>query len=313
MPLARIGLGANLGAAGATIERAIVALAALGEVVARSALYRTAPWGDLDQPDFVNAAVLLETARGPHDLLRALQALEREFGRVPSRRYGPRAIDLDILAYGDVALHDERLELPHPRLRERAFALVPLAEIDGRYRAACDALSEAERAGVQRIPEKASRITPAVNWDETLERIRSAAEFCASGDLTRFRIEEDGLEIELRRTPRPVVVAPPVPAEEDHSAPLDGHAPHGNGAIAGDAPRIVRAEFVGIVRFSRPTVVAGADLVEDRELAYVESLGIRNPVRSGGPGRVREIFVADGDAVDYGQPLFALESAVSVG
>jgi acetyl-CoA carboxylase biotin carboxyl carrier protein len=95
----------------------------------------------------------------------------------------------------------------------------------------------------------------------------------------------------------------PVPEPAAASAPSsNGNANHEPAAT------VLRAEFVGIVRLSRPAVAAGSALAEDRELAYVESLGIRNPVRSGGPGRVRSVFVGDGEAVEYGQPLFAIEA-----
>lgn len=139
---AYIGLGANLGDARATVERAIAALASLGTVVRRSSLYRTAPWGKLDQPDFVNAVVLLETALEPEALLGELQRLEREFGRVRGERWGPRMLDLDILTYGDIHLATTELEIPHPRMLERAFVLVPLAEVDATYAAARDAAAD---------------------------------------------------------------------------------------------------------------------------------------------------------------------------
>jgi acetyl-CoA carboxylase biotin carboxyl carrier protein len=147
-----------------------------------------------------------------------------------------------------------------------------------------------------------------VNWTQTLERVRSAAEFCASAGLTRFRIDEDELAIEVRRAPRRAVAS--VPASRGDGLALEA-APHSaNGAsVPGQRPpTVVKAEFVGIVRLSRPSVGAGTVLSEDRELAYVESLGIRNPVRSGGPGRISAVFVNDGEPVGYGQPLFEIES-----
>ncbi len=151
MPLARIGLGANLGDAPAQIERALAALAALGTIRARSHLYRSKPWGVTDQPPFINAAALLETALAPRELLGELKRLERELGRVPSARWGPRAIDLDILAYDDLALREPDLTIPHERLFERAFALVPLAEIDESYRPALEALTRESLAEVSAI------------------------------------------------------------------------------------------------------------------------------------------------------------------
>jgi len=145
-----------------------------------------------------------------------------------------------------------------------------------------------------------------VDWDETLERVRAAAEFCASAGLMRFRIDEERLTIDIRRAERRAPFA--APAVEGPFA-TDAPLPSNGVAVVDESPRtVVKAEFVGIVRFSRPTVVRGTSLPEDRELAYVESLGIRNPVRSGGPGRVAAVYVGDGEAVGYGQPLFAIEA-----
>jgi len=148
---AYIGLGANLGDPIATLRAARRALDAHGRVSATSSLYRTPAWGVTDQPPFVNAALSLETALAPLDLLAALKAIETSLGRVATFRWGPRAIDLDILVYGDVRLDDPRLTIPHPRLAERAFVLVPLAEIDAAYLALRDALPETELVGVERI------------------------------------------------------------------------------------------------------------------------------------------------------------------
>ena len=104
-----------------------------------------------DQPPFVNAALALATALEPHALLAALKEIERELGRRPSFRWGPRAIDLDILAYDEVRIDEPALTIPHARLAERAFALVPLAEIAPAFAALRDALPAAELAAVERI------------------------------------------------------------------------------------------------------------------------------------------------------------------
>jgi 2-amino-4-hydroxy-6-hydroxymethyldihydropteridine diphosphokinase len=127
-----VGVGANLGDASAQVREAIGALAALPgtRVVAASSLYRTAPVGHADQPDFVNAAVLLETALAPRALLAALQAIEARAGRVRTFRDAPRVLDLDLLLYGDAAIDEPGLAVPHPRLHGRAFALAPIVEID---------------------------------------------------------------------------------------------------------------------------------------------------------------------------------------
>ncbi len=304
MALARIGIGSNVGDTTANVGRALDALDRLGTVTATSSLYRTAPWGVVAQATFVNAAAHLETDLEPLALLAGLKSLEAELGRVRTTRWGPRVIDLDILAYDDVVLDEPSLVIPHPRLFERAFALAPLAEIEPAYRDAYEALPAAERAQVQRIRPARTRSRTAVNWNETIERVRSAAEFCASAGLARFRLEESGLEIEIRRSAR---VAAAVPASAETSAATENGAAT-NGSVATEArTRVLRAAFVGIVRFSRPTVAEGTVLGGDRELAYVESLGIRNPVRSGGAGRVREIFVDDGEAVEFGQALFSVE------
>jgi len=141
-----------LGDPAANVRAAIEALSEVGTVSARSQLYRTKPWGRADQPDFCNAAAIVETQLQPRELLDLLKALERRLGRTPSERWGPRAIDFDILFYDEVSLHEPGLQLPHPRLFERAFALVPLAEIDERFAAAAEALPPAERASVEANP-----------------------------------------------------------------------------------------------------------------------------------------------------------------
>lgn len=128
-----VGLGANLGHPQATLRQAAEALAALPgtRLLALSRFYRTPAWGRLDQPDFVNAAALLQTTLPPDGLLQALLRIEREAGRERGQdsRWGPRVLDLDLLLYGGRILDLPGLRVPHPHLHERAFALVPLAEI----------------------------------------------------------------------------------------------------------------------------------------------------------------------------------------
>jgi 2-amino-4-hydroxy-6-hydroxymethyldihydropteridine diphosphokinase len=148
---ALLGLGANLGDPVATLLEAKERLATLGRVTAVSSLYRTPPWGVADQPPFVNAALALETELDPDSLLTALKTLERALGRVASVRWGPRAIDVDILDYEGVRRNEPVLTIPHARLYERAFALVPLAEIEPAYVAARDALPPDDLAAVERI------------------------------------------------------------------------------------------------------------------------------------------------------------------
>jgi len=151
MALARIGVGANLGDAARNVRAAIAALSHYGRVVRASSLYRAKAWGHTDQPDFINAAVIFDTELDPHGLLGALKTIERQLGRKPNFHWGPRAIDLDILAYDDVRIDDRYLTIPHAQMHKRAFVLVPLAEIDPSYNWALNALPKEERDSVTRI------------------------------------------------------------------------------------------------------------------------------------------------------------------
>lgn len=129
---AYVGLGSNLDGPERRIRQALLALDVMAQtrLVRHSRLYRTAPWGRGEQPDFVNAVAQLSTGLAPRPLLDALLALELEQGR---RRdgtlWGPRTLDLDLLVYGDLRLDEPGLSLPHPRIAGRAFVLLPLAEI----------------------------------------------------------------------------------------------------------------------------------------------------------------------------------------
>jgi len=125
-----VAIGANLGDARETVERAIADLASLPKtrVTARSSLYRTAPV-DATGPDFINAVVELETALDPHALLAELHRLEAVAGRERPYRNAPRTLDLDLLRHGDAVMETDTLTLPHPRMNQRAFVLLPLAEI----------------------------------------------------------------------------------------------------------------------------------------------------------------------------------------
>lgn len=126
-----VGLGANLGDPIAQITKAVASLAGLDKthVVRASSLYRTAPIGHADQPEFVNAVVLLDTALAPRELLDALLGIERAAGRERSFPNAPRLLDLDLLLYGEQIIDTPGLVVPHPRMHERAFVLAPLAEI----------------------------------------------------------------------------------------------------------------------------------------------------------------------------------------
>lgn len=293
MPAA-IGLGSNLGDRAANVRRAIGELARFGSVVAVSRLYSSKPWGKTDQPDFCNAVALLETPLAPRALLDALKALEQELGRRPGERWGPRLIDLDILAWDGVRVEEPDLRIPHARLYERAFALVPLAEVDPRFAPAVSALPPGETVALMSEDEdEAGNSEPGLS-----QRVRELAQTFRETDLVRLRIEDKNEDaIELRRRPAP--------------APVRGHADAQSGMDEADAaPRnlqAIKADLVGIFRFSRPAVHEGEMLEGDRDLAYVDALGIRNPVRSLGGGRVASILCGDGEPVEYGQVLFEID------
>jgi 2-amino-4-hydroxy-6-hydroxymethyldihydropteridine diphosphokinase len=129
-----IGLGANVGDRRANIEAAIAAMSAHPriEVVRCTALAETAPWGVADQPAFLNAVAEVRTTLDPVELLQSLKCMERELGRTPGPRWGPREIDLDILLYGDSVIDDPLLTIPHPELAARPFVLAQLIELDAR-------------------------------------------------------------------------------------------------------------------------------------------------------------------------------------
>jgi len=138
MHTAYIGMGANLpswaGPPEATLTAAALRLESLGRVLSRSSLYRTEPVGFADQPRFVNAVLALQTDLEPRELLKGLLAIELEFGRDRGDGFanGPRTLDLDILLMDDLRLAEPGLEIPHPRLAERTFVLIPLCEISSR-------------------------------------------------------------------------------------------------------------------------------------------------------------------------------------
>jgi 2-amino-4-hydroxy-6-hydroxymethyldihydropteridine diphosphokinase len=126
-----LGFGSNLGDKPANIREAVRLVGARGiaRLDAVSQVYRTPPWGDLDQGDFANACALGWTRLTPYELLAAVKTVEADMGRIPTRRWGPRLIDVDILFLGDHTLDDPELTLPHKELFSRAFVLKPLAAI----------------------------------------------------------------------------------------------------------------------------------------------------------------------------------------
>lgn len=125
------GLGSNMGDKPANIARALAMLEEreVAQLHAVSRIYRTPPWGVLDQGDFANACAIGETSLSPYELLAAVKRIEADMGRAPSRRWGPRLIDVDILFLGDHTLDDPELTLPHKELFGRGFVLAPLVEI----------------------------------------------------------------------------------------------------------------------------------------------------------------------------------------
>jgi len=157
--LAYIALGSNLGDPRQQVLDAVAALATLPDtrVLQRSHLYRTLPWGVLEQPPFINAVVQLDTALSPHGLLDALLGIEQKAGRVRALRNGPRTLDLDLLHVDGVQLDDARLTLPHPRMAGRAFVLLPLhdlapsLELPG-HGTVAELLARLDLAGCERLP-----------------------------------------------------------------------------------------------------------------------------------------------------------------
>jgi 2-amino-4-hydroxy-6-hydroxymethyldihydropteridine diphosphokinase len=175
MQTAYIGMGANLpsraGPPEATLAAAASRLESLGRIVARSSLYSTEPVGFADQPNFLNAVVILETDLDPHALLEGLLKIELEFGRDRSavNRNGPRTLDLDILVFGDLRISEPGLELPHPRMVERAFVMIPLAEIASKYPTANrpETLNQLLRMFLERSPGRTHAVVPvqSAHWN----------------------------------------------------------------------------------------------------------------------------------------------------
>jgi 2-amino-4-hydroxy-6-hydroxymethyldihydropteridine diphosphokinase len=157
---AYLGLGGNLGDPQKSMGTALRMLDAdpLSRVVAVSSLYRTPPWGKTDQPDFLNATAEVLTSHSPRELLDRCLEAEQRLKRVRQERWGPRLIDIDILIFGDKAVHEHGLEIPHPRMLERAFVLAPLAEIapdfmvDGQTLS--DHLAMLDTTGITRLPPR---------------------------------------------------------------------------------------------------------------------------------------------------------------
>jgi 2-amino-4-hydroxy-6-hydroxymethyldihydropteridine diphosphokinase len=151
---ATLGLGGNIGDPVSAMAAALRRLDSRDDcrVIGVSRLYRTPPWGKVDQADFYNSCAAIETTLAPEPLLAACVDIEREMKRVRIERWGPRTIDIDILTYDDCVVDGEHLKIPHPRMTERGFVLMPLADIAPdlvvRGRAVADWLSDTDRAGI---------------------------------------------------------------------------------------------------------------------------------------------------------------------
>lgn len=158
-----IALGGNVGDVRSTFRNAIANICGMTQaaLLARSGDYATPPWGDEQQARFINACIEIETELDPHALLFTLHRIEQKFGRdrVKERHWGPRTLDLDLLAYDDFSIDKPELMLPHPRMFERAFVLVPLAEIAPDRviagKTARTALEGMSTAGIERLPDLA--------------------------------------------------------------------------------------------------------------------------------------------------------------
>jgi 2-amino-4-hydroxy-6-hydroxymethyldihydropteridine diphosphokinase len=158
-----IALGGNVGEVRATFKKAITNICGMAQatLIARSSDYATPPWGEAQQARFVNACIEIETSLDPHALLFTLRKIESKFGRdrARERRWGPRTLDLDLIAYDDLSIDKPELTLPHPHLFERAFVLVPLVEIAPDRviagRGVRTALAQVSSEGIERLPDMA--------------------------------------------------------------------------------------------------------------------------------------------------------------
>jgi 2-amino-4-hydroxy-6-hydroxymethyldihydropteridine diphosphokinase len=157
MTVCALSLGSNLGNRLENMRRAVDAMRPFGRVAAKSNVYETPPWGMEGQGRFLNSCLLLETDLPPQRVLSEIKEIERSLGRVPRERWGPREIDIDILTFGDGILNGPDLVVPHPSMAERAFVLVPLADIAPDFRIPPNGaeisllLEKLDRSGIVRI------------------------------------------------------------------------------------------------------------------------------------------------------------------
>ncbi len=169
MSLMYLSLGSNLNERYTNLQRAVAKLGEIYSITAISPVYASEPWGDVDQPRFLNLCLAAATHQSPHEVLRQIKAIEGALGRQPSRHWGPRVIDIDILFYDRLILSDEELTIPHPYIAERAFVLAPLADIIPDFRhpqtrvTVQEMLDRIDASGVERLfempfPMQAARI-----------------------------------------------------------------------------------------------------------------------------------------------------------
>jgi len=162
MTAAWLAFGGNVGDSRTILDRAVALLCdgVTVQLTARSSDYRTPPWGFKYQPPFINLCIAVETTLGPRELLAHAQAVELALGRdrAHEKRWGPRTADIDIIAYGNLAIDELGLTVPHPRLFERAFVLLPLAEIAPNLiiggQSVREVASAADKAGIERLPSR---------------------------------------------------------------------------------------------------------------------------------------------------------------
>lgn len=156
-----LSLGTNLGDRVAYLKKAVAKISSLEglNLVKESKIYETAPWGKLDQPNFLNICLKISTSLESGDLLKNLQKIELDLGRERKERWGPRTIDIDILLFGDIISQDPNLILPHPRMKERAFVLIPLLEIEPELKIIDDRVKDIlEKLDSSEIKEYANEI-----------------------------------------------------------------------------------------------------------------------------------------------------------
>lgn len=159
MSMIYLSLGSNLKDRFGNLQRAVDELQKHVKITALSPVFATQPWGDTDQPPFLNICVAAISELTPHELLRRIKAIETEMGREPSHRWGPRLIDIDIIFYDKLVIHDKELTIPHPHLAKRAFVLAPLAVIIPDFRHPQSGLSiqemleQVDLSGVERMVE----------------------------------------------------------------------------------------------------------------------------------------------------------------